>query len=192
MDSATGCKKWLIEKAIAGKLAGLGANPRQATYFSTCYDMLVFNKVRALLGGEVMQMMTGSAPIDVEVMNFLKIAFCAPIYEGYGLTETTGASTITKGEDPLAGHVGGTLECCKLRLKDIPEMQYFSTDKPYPRGEVQVSGNNVTKGYYKRPDKNAEAFVEGDSWFSTGDVGQVYPNGTLKIIDRAKNIFKLS
>jgi long-chain acyl-CoA synthetase len=67
-------------------------------------------------------MMTGSAPIDIEVMNFLKIAFCAPIHEGYGMTETAGASTITYSEDPLAGHVGGTLECCKHRLKDIPEM----------------------------------------------------------------------
>jgi len=84
--------------------------------------MLVFNKIRALLGGEVLYMITGSAPIDVEVMDFLKIAFCAPIHEGYGLTETAGATTLTKAEDPISGHVGGGLECCKLRLKDIPEM----------------------------------------------------------------------
>jgi len=126
--NTTGCKRWLVDKACAGKIAGLAANPARANYFNTCYDMLVFNKVRALLGGEVQQMMTGSAPIDVEVMNFLKIAFCAPIFEGYGLTETAGACSITSAEDPLAGHVGGTLKCTKLRLKDIPEMQYFSTD----------------------------------------------------------------
>lgn len=136
-------------------------------------------------------MITGSAPIDVDVMNFLKIAFCAPIHEGYGLTETAGATTLTKAEDPVSGHVGGGLECCKLRLKDIPEMQYFSTDKPYPRGEVQIIGNNITAGYYKNPEKTAEAF-DKDGWFSSGDVGLMYPNGCIKIIDRAKNIFKLS
>jgi len=189
--NTTGCKRWLVDKACEHKIAGLAANPARANYFNTCADMLVFNKVRALLGGEVQQMMTGSAPIDVEVMNFLKIAFCAPIYEGYGLTETAGACSMTFAEDPLAGHVGGTLECTKLRLKDIPEMQYLSTDKPNPRGEVQMFGTNVTAGYYKRPDKNAEGF-EKDGWFTSGDVGVIFPNGSLKIIDRAKNIFKLS
>jgi long-chain acyl-CoA synthetase len=95
MNNATGCKKWLVDKACESKLNNLAANPRQANYFSTCYDMLVFNKVRALLGGEVQQMITGSAPIDVDVLNFLKIAFCAPIHEGYGLTETGGATSLT-------------------------------------------------------------------------------------------------
>lgn len=98
--------------------------------------MLVFNKIRNLLGGEVRECMTGSAPIDVEVLNFLKIAFCCPIYEGYGLTETGGASTITWPNDPAGGHVGGPLECCKLRLKDVPEMGYTAKDSPFPRGEV--------------------------------------------------------
>ena len=70
-------------------------------------------------------------------------------------------------------------------------MQYFSTDKPYPRGELQMKGNSVTSGYYKRPDKTAEAF-DNDGWFKTGDVALVYPNGSAKIIDRSKNIFKLS
>ena len=54
-----------------------------------------------------------------------------------------------------------------------------------------MKGTNVTTGYYKRPDKTAEAF-DNDGWFCSGDVGMVYPNGSLKIIDRAKNIFKLS
>jgi long-chain acyl-CoA synthetase len=136
-------------------------------------------------------MVTGSAPIDLKVLSFLKICFCCPVLEAYGLSETSGASTMTHMDDPIAGHVGGPIKITKLRLRDVPEMSYYATDKPYPRGEVQMKGVNITDGYYKRPDKTAEAF-DNEGWFCSGDVGMVYPNGSLKIVDRAKNIFKLS
>lgn len=141
--------------------------------------------MKALLGGKVQVMVTGSAPIDMEVLSFLKICFCCPILEGYGLTETSAAATSTAPEDPVLGHVGGPIRCNKIRLRDVPEMQYFATDKPYPRGEVQMKGPNVFSGYYKRPDVTAESF-DKDGWFNSGDVGVAYPNGSIKIIDRAK------
>jgi len=78
----------------------------------------------------------------------------------------------------------------KIKLRDIPEMGYLSTNTP-PKGELCYSGANVTKGYYKNPEKTAEAFTE-DGFLMSGDVGVVYPNGAIKIIDRAKDIFKLS
>lgn len=136
-------------------------------------------------------MITGSAPIDPQVLDFLKICFSCPVYEGYGLTETSAAVSCTQINDPLAGHVGGPLACVKVRLMDVPEMSYTSQDKPYPRGELCVKGSSVTCGYYKRPDKTAEAF-DAQGYFKTGDIALIYPNGTIKIIDRSKNIFKLS
>lgn len=88
-------------------------------------------------------MATGSAPIGVDVLNFLKVAFCCPIVEGYGQTESCAASCVTMPEDTIAGHVGGPLPCLKVRLRDIPEMGYSSQDKPYPRGEICFQGPAV-------------------------------------------------
>jgi len=136
-------------------------------------------------------MITGSAPIDAAVLDFLKVCFCCPMLEGYGLTETSGGSSVTHPRDPVTGHVGGPLPCIKWRLMDVPEMSYLSSDKPYPRGELQMYGPAVFSGYFKRADKTSEAF-DAEGWFKTGDVAMAYPNGSVKIIDRSKNIFKLS
>ena len=81
-------------------------------------------------------MITGSAPLDKQVQAFMKVAFACPLLEGYGLSETSAAATASEKEDPNLGHVGGTIRCTKIRLKDVPDMNYFATDKPYPRGEV--------------------------------------------------------
>ena len=186
-EDATGCKRWLIDTALASKQAA----SVNAVYTSGCYDALVFNKIKDLLGGRVRNMITASAPIDLEVLDFLKICFCCPIMEAYGLTEVSGGATSTKAEDPITGHVGGPIQRLRIRLRDVPEMSYFSTDKPYPRGEVCMKGPTVFSGYFLRPDKTAEAF-DKDGWFLTGDVAMIYPNGTIKIVDRSKNIFKLS
>lgn len=134
-----------------------------------CFDKLIFNRFKAMLGGEVRFMITGSAPIDQNVLELLKIVFCCPFMEGYGLTESSAGSSVTLPHDPVTGHVGGPLPCVKWRLKDVPEMQYSHADKPYPRGELLMKGAAVTSGYYKRPDKNADAF-DADGWFQTGDV----------------------
>jgi len=91
MSAATGIKRWLVNKALNAKTANYAANGR---YNHGCYDALVFKKVKALLGGRVRFMVTGSAPIDPQVIEYLKIVFCCPILEGYGLTESSAASTV--------------------------------------------------------------------------------------------------
>lgn len=183
-----GMKGRIAQRAIDSKLYYLENN---ASYEYYAYDKLVCNKFRDILGGQVRIMVTGSAPIDPQVLNFLKVCFCCPILEGYGQTESTAASTITSTIDPKAGHVGGPLPCLKIRLRDIPEMEYKSTDKPNPRGEICFKGPSIFPGYYDNDEKTKEALSE-DGWLASGDVGMIFPNGSIKIIDRAKNIFKLA
>ena len=158
-----------------------------------CWDSIVFKKVKALVGGRVRLMLTGSAPISADVLDFLKIAFCCPIVEGYGLTETSAGSFVSLMHDPLSGHCGGPQSNVKIKLKDIPEMGY-SSQNAEPTGECLMYGTSVMTGYYKNPEKTAEAFdgPPENGWLKTGDVVKVFPNGSIKIIDRAKNIFKLS
>ena len=71
---------------------------------------------------------------------------------------------------------------------------YHRSDKPNPRGEILIGGDSVVIGYYKLPDQTHEAFKidqEGIQWFYTGDIGELYPDGTFKIIDRRKDLLKL-
>lgn len=122
----------IVQRAVASKLKNLALGGH---YTHSVYDPLVFNKMKNLLGGRVRVMITGSAPISADVLNFLKICFCAPICEGYGLTESSAAASLTSAFDPVAGHVGGPLSCIRVRLRDIPEMSYLSTNEN-PRGEI--------------------------------------------------------
>ena len=135
-------------------------------------------------------MISASAPISQEVLSFYKLALGIHVYEVYGQSETNGPATVTHPLDRTGGHVGGVIPSMRIRLRDVPELGYLTSDNP-PRGEVQFFGTNVFKGYFKNPEKTKEAFSE-DGWLNSGDVGMIFPNGSLKIIDRAKNIFKLS
>lgn len=85
--------------------------------------------------------------------------------------------------------VGGPVPGAEIKLVDAPEAGYLSTNNP-PQGEIYIRGNSLFRGYYKRPDLDAEAF-DKDGWFKSGDIGQWNPDGTLSIIDRIKNLIKL-
>jgi long-chain acyl-CoA synthetase len=78
-------------------------------------------------------------------------------------------------------------------LREWAEGGYSPKNKPYPQGEILISGANVTEGYLNNPEKTAEDFIDinGRRWFCTGDIGQFLPDGCLKIIDRKKDLLKL-
>lgn len=180
-----GIKKYLFDSAFSAKKEQLlgGQTPR-----APIWDKLVFENMRSKLGGRVRLIVTGSAPISDEVYQFLKICFLCPVIQGYGLTETCAAGTVTLQEDPSYGNVGIPVTCNEVRLADVAEMKYTTENHS---GEVCFRGPNVFKAYYKDPSKTAEAFDQ-DGFFLTGDIGRWNPNGSLSIIDRKKNIFKLA
>mmetsp|Transcript_19254 Transcript_19254/g.3119 ORF Transcript_19254/g.3119 Transcript_19254/m.3119 type:complete len:122 (+) Transcript_19254:1027-1392(+) len=118
------------------------------------YDRLIFNNIRNILGGRVRYMLTGSAPISTETINFLKAVFCCPVFEAYGQTETCGAAFCTAIDDIASGNVGGPFVTAEFKLVSVPEMKYNVTDtdergQHAPRGEILIRGPIIFKGYYQ-------------------------------------------
>jgi long-chain acyl-CoA synthetase len=92
------------------------------------------------------------------------------------------------------GRIGVPLDGAYVKLVDWVDGSYCTTDEPNPRGELVIGGDSIASGYYKLPELTEEAFnvdSEGNRWFATGDIGEVFPDGTFKIIDRKKDLTKL-
>ncbi|KAJ2717330.1 medium-chain fatty acid-CoA ligase faa2 [Coemansia spiralis] len=185
---APGLTGVLARRAIADKLANLKAGHGNKHAF---WDRVIFGKIRALLGGNLEFVLTGSAPIAPEVLQFLRVCFCCQVTEGWGATETCSIGVSTVKNENKAGRIGIPMYGLEIRLADVPDMNYLATDKPCPRGEMLVRGDTVFGGYLKDKEKTAEAILEG-GWLATGDIARINEDGTLSIIDRKKNIFKLS
>jgi len=152
------------------------------------WDKLLFWFVRQKVGGNVRLMLCGSAPLRGNVMTFMRATMGCVIVEGYGLTECVGPVTLNVPGDPHPDQVGPPLPCNNVKLVDIPDMEYWTSRG---QGEVCVMGANVFQGYFRDPERTS-TMIDSDGWLHTGDVGEWLPNGTLKIIDHKKLIFKLS
>ncbi|ODV59913.1 long chain fatty acyl-CoA synthetase [Ascoidea rubescens DSM 1968] len=154
----------------------------------------IFQKIHDEFGFHNIQFcVTGSAPIASETVKFLKAAFKIGFRQGYGLTESMAAATISKDErNPGSCGVGGlTVE---FRLRDVSDMNYSINDSDgIPKGELMLRGPQIFLGYFKNKKITLESFDE-DGFFHTGDICKIDPNNgnRLYIIDRIKNLFKLS
>lgn len=187
VQASGGFYQSLFDTAFQSKRGNLKNNSVNRSYV---WDTLVFSQVKARLGGRIRVILSGSAPLQPEIHDFLKVTMSCPVLQGYGLTETCAASNLQYVSDQRSGTVGPTTAACEMKLVSCPEMGYVVSSNP-PRGEICLRGHNIFVGYHKHPEKTKEVFDE-DGWFHTGDIGAIDEHGNLSIIDRKKNIFKLS
>jgi long-chain acyl-CoA synthetase len=139
-------------------------------------DRLVLSQVRALLGGRIRFLISGSAALSTDIGLWFHAAGL-PVLEGYALTETSAASSVVRPEHPALGVVGPPLPGTEVRIADD--------------GEILIRGPGVMSRYHNRPDATAEA-LDAEGWFATGDVGEIDDAGQLKITDRKKDLTKTS
>jgi fatty acid CoA ligase FadD9 len=135
-----------------------------------------------VLGGRVLTSFVGTAPLAAEMKAFIQSCLGVHLLDGYGLTEV--------GVVTLDGVIKRP-PVTDYKLIDVPELGYFATDKPHPRGELLVKSASATPGYYKRPEVTAGVF-DDDGYYRTGDVmAEIAPN-QLAYVDRRNNVLKLS
>jgi long-chain acyl-CoA synthetase len=134
-------------------------------------DKQVLSKIRGLFGGRIRLAVSGAAPINPEILRFFDAAGVL-VLEGWGMTETSTAATISTPEDFKVGTIGKPFPGCEVKIADD--------------GEILVKGPNVFQGYHKNPEATRETIVDG--WLHTGDIGEVESDGFIKITGRKKDI----
>lgn len=135
-----------------------------------------------LLGGRVLGGFVGTAPLAPEMAEFVDSALDVHLSDGYGLTEV---GAVTRDGIVLRPPV------LAYKLVDVPELGYFTTDRPHPRGELLIKSATATMGYFRRPETTAEAF-DDDGYYRTGDVMAELAPDWLAYVDRSRNVLKLA
>ena len=188
-----GVKGALARHIVSTKLASLqDPDSPSATNRHAIYDRLWGRKVTAALGLErATSLVSGSAPLDPTLHQFLRVVFGNHVLQGYGLTETYAVSLVQIIGDFSAGNCGAPCPANELCLASVPDMDYLVTDKPQPRGELLIRGNSLFTGYYKNEEETKKVLLP-DGWFRTGDICTVDSRGRFQIIDRVKNVLKLA
>lgn len=188
---AAGFKGKLSRYIVSTKTAALN-NKNNPTTKHAIYDRLWGKKIAAALGlDSTHTMISGAAPLDPLLHQFLRVVFANNFIQGYGLTETYSISLVQFPGDLSSGNCGGLTAASEGCLLSVPEMDYLVTDKPYPRGELLIRSKTLFKGYFKNEEETKKAMTE-DGWFKTGDICAVDQMGRFKIIDRRKNVLKLA
>jgi long-chain acyl-CoA synthetase len=182
MANEGGFKKTMFDWAIGvgvqvsrHKQAGHGVSPLLAAQYKAA-DKLVLSKIRDRFGGRLRFFISGSAALDREIAQWFD-AIGVVVLEGYGLTETSAASSLNRPSAYRFGTVGWTLPQTDVKI---------AVD-----GEILLKGPGVMEGYHNMPEATAET-IEPDGWFHTGDIGELDAEGFLRITDRKKDMFKTS
>ncbi|HEX9766096.1 MAG TPA: long-chain fatty acid--CoA ligase [Nitriliruptorales bacterium] len=136
------------------------------------FDKLVYSKLRHVVGGNVRGAISGGAALGERLGHFFN-GVGLPIYEGYGLTETSAGATLNRPGEFKIGSVGKPIPGASVRIADD--------------GEVLLKGGNVFRGYYKHQEATDEA-LDDEGWFRTGDIGELDSQGYLRITGRKKEL----
>lgn len=168
LDTAIGLIPWLL----LYPLKGLG-------------DLLVFNKIKAKLGGRFQAGISGGGALPSQIDSFFS-AMGILLLEGYGLTETAPVIAVRKQSKPRPGCVGQIIEDTEVKIVDDNGVAL----PPGNKGLVMVRGAQVMTGYYKKPELTAKV-LGTDGWFNTGDLGMLTREGEIKITGRAKDTIVL-
>ncbi|CAG9810638.1 unnamed protein product [Chironomus riparius] len=162
-------------------------------YGTPIVDRIVFKKVKNIIGGNLRAVVSGGAPLSPETHETIRLCLCVNTAQGYGCTETSASGSLMDKYDMSTGRSGCPVTTNYIRLINWEEGNYFVTNRPNPQGEVLIGGENIADGYYKMPEETEGSFYEDETarWFRTGDVGEIQSDGTIKIIDRKKDLVKL-
>ena len=187
--------KKLFDKALAIKIYNY---EKYGKLSHSLFDPIFFNKSKNLLGGKVCFMLTGSAALKNDILQSLKVMVGCGFVQGYGQTEGGGTVFFNSIHDTIPGTIGGIENTAELKLVDLPDFNYLSTNinpetgAPEPKGEICFRGL-FFKGYFKNKEETNH-IIDKDGWLHTGDVGSISTNcgNCLRIVDRVKNLFKLS
>lgn len=180
----------LLKTAVKASLKMKQKSLLNGSPHSLLLDALILKDFRAALGGRIRLIVSGGAPILPEVYELIRAAVTPNIIQGYGLTEITAAACVQQRratKNPLT--VGPVAVTTDLKFRRVPGMQYDPQGNP-PSGEILLRGPTLFHGYYKDEEQTKAAMVDG--WFATGDVGILLPEGQVLIIDRVKQLVKLS
>jgi len=196
--AASPLSQFLVKTAFAARTFA-----NNAGYDTPLFKKIIFKKFAEALGGNMRLAVSGGGPLNAEVQIFTRTMFGMPLIQGYGLTETCAGLTIQDFEDLRSGIAGVPVPSCEVKLVSTPEIQdrngkpYLSSDtvdhdgnRVFGRGEVCAKGNMISHGYYLMEEKTKEDFG-ADGFFHSGDIGQFMDDGSIRIVDRKKNLVKL-
>jgi long-chain acyl-CoA synthetase len=177
MEKQGGLKKKIFDWAIkvGGKMREAERSGRRPSFLLARQyafaDKQVLSKIRNLFGGRLRLAVSGAAPINPDILRFFDAAGVL-VLEGWGMTETSTAATISSPEDFKIGTIGKPFPGCEVKIADD--------------GEILVKGPNVFQGYHKNEEATRETIVDG--WLHTGDIGEIDSDGFIKITGRKKDI----